>query len=144
VVGRICGTDVFYYVMYGLCCWLSELLSVVFHQWLIMDEVIKCLLLLLLLVVVVQDKLTPLHCAARNGHDCVITALLDRSATINARSKNLLTPLHMSAQGDHVECASLLLHRGAEIDAGTRVRLTATLRYRNICPNIRVHTANRF
>jgi len=68
-----------------------------------------------------QDELTPLHCAARNGHDNVITALIDRSAAVNARSKNLLTPLHMSAQGDHVDCVNLLLDRGAIIDAGTRV-----------------------
>ena len=85
------------------------------------------MLLLLLLLLLVQDELTPLHCAARNGHDSVITALIDGSATVNARSKNLLTPLHMSAQGDHVDCVSLLLDRGALIDAGTRVRVSATL-----------------
>jgi len=71
-----------------------------------------------------QDDLTPLHCAARNGHESVITALLDQRASVNARSKNHLTPLHMSAQGDHVDCASVLLQRGAAIDAGTRVRST--------------------
>ena len=53
-------------------------------------------------------------------------ALVDRSATVNARSKNLLTPLHMSAQGDHVDCVSLLLDRGAQIDAGTRVSVPTT------------------
>jgi len=85
-----------------------------------------------LLLLLLQDDLTPLHCAARNGHDSVITALLDRSATINARSKNLLTPLHMSAQGDHVDCVSMLLERGAQIDAGTRVRVSAILDYQNM------------
>jgi len=73
---------------------------------------------------VMQDELTPLHCAARNGHDSVITALLDRSATVNTRSKNHLTPLHMSAQGDHIDCAAVLIDRGALVDAGTRVRLS--------------------
>jgi len=74
-------------------------------------------------MMMVQDELTPLHCAARNGQESVITLLLDRSATIDSCSKNLLTPLHMSAQGDHVDCASSLLDRGAPVDAGTRVRL---------------------
>ena len=86
-------------------------------------------------LLLLQDELTPLHCAARNGHDSAIVALLDRSATINARSKNLLTPLHMSAQGDHVDCASLLLARGAHVDAGTRVRVFTVLRYQHMWPD---------
>jgi len=87
----------------------------------------KRLLLLLVVVVVMQDELTPLHCAARNGHEPVISALLDRAATVNAPSKNHLTPLHMSAQGDHVDCAQVLLERGAHVDAGTRVRPSVVL-----------------
>jgi len=73
-------------------------------------------------MLLVQDELSALHCAARNGHEPVVMALLDQSASINARSKNHLTPLHMSAQGDHVDCASVLLERGALVDAATRVR----------------------
>lgn len=34
-----------------------------------------------------RDGLTPLHCAARSGHEQVITTLLEHSAPISARTK---------------------------------------------------------
>lgn len=34
-----------------------------------------------------QDELTPLHCAARNGHVRVIEILLDQGAPIQAKTK---------------------------------------------------------
>lgn len=34
-----------------------------------------------------QDGLTPLHCAARSGHDQAVEILLDRGAPILARTK---------------------------------------------------------
>ncbi len=34
-----------------------------------------------------RDGLTPLHCAARSGHEQVISTLLENSAPISARTK---------------------------------------------------------
>ena len=63
-----------------------------------------------------KDGLTPLHCAARSGHERVVDILLSRGASVVIKTKNGLTPLHMAIQGDHIECASLLLDKGAPID----------------------------
>jgi len=69
-----------------------------------------------------QDGLTPLHCAARSGHDQVMDLLLERGAAVTAKTKNGLSPLHMSVQGDHVDCARILLYHHAAIDDVTIVR----------------------
>jgi len=68
-----------------------------------------------------QDSLTPLHCAARSGHDQVVDLLLEKGALVTAKTKNGLTPLHMAAQGDHVESAKVLQHHKAPIDDVTMV-----------------------
>lgn len=34
-----------------------------------------------------RDGLTPLHCAARSGHEQVVSTLLENSAPISARTK---------------------------------------------------------
>lgn len=59
-----------------------------------------------------KDNLTPLHCAARSGHDSVVEMLLEKSAPVTAQSRNYLTPLHMAAQGNHYDSARLLIHYG--------------------------------
>ncbi|KAK0138733.1 Ankyrin-1 [Merluccius polli] len=71
-----------------------------------------------------QDELTPLHCAARNGHVRIIEILLDHGAPIQAKTKNGLSPIHMSAQGDHMDCIKQLLQYNAEIDDITLDHLT--------------------
>jgi len=68
-----------------------------------------------------QDGLTPLHCAARSGHDAVVDLLLDRSAPVSAKTRNGLTALHMAAQGDHFDTARILLLYKALIDDVTIV-----------------------
>lgn len=68
-----------------------------------------------------QDGLTPLHCAARSGHDQAVDLLLERGAQVLAKTKNGLGPLHMSVQGDHVDCSRLLLYHKAPIDDVTVV-----------------------
>ena len=75
-------------------------------------------------VLLTQDGLTPLHCAARSGHDQVVDLLLDREAPVMAKTKNGLSPLHMAIQGDHSDCARLLLLRHADINDVTVVRHT--------------------
>ena len=67
--------------------------------------------------------MTPLHCAARSGHEQVVEMLLHRGASVISKTKNGLSPLHMSAQGDHVDCARLILHNDAQIDDVTVVSL---------------------
>jgi len=57
-----------------------------------------------------RDGLTPLHCAARSGHENVVDMMLQRGAPISAKTKNGLAPLHMASQGDHVDAARLHLH----------------------------------
>ena len=74
-----------------------------------------------------QDGLTPLHCAARSGHDQVMDLLLERGAPVVAKTKNGLSPLHMSVQGDHVDCARILLYHHAAIDDVTIVRILGRL-----------------
>jgi len=69
-----------------------------------------------------QDGLTPLHCAARSGHDVVVDVLLERGAPVSAKTRNGLTALHMAAQGDHFATARLLLIYKALIDDITVVR----------------------
>ena len=92
-----------------------------------------------------KDGLTPLHCAARSGHDQLIELLLERNAPISAKTKviiaifpqhflkfsllvilqNGLAPLHMATQGDHVESAKILLNNHAPVDDVTVDYLTA-------------------
>lgn len=71
----------------------------------------------------VQDCLTPLHLAARGGqHDAALT-LIQRGASVSAKTKNSLTPLHMASQGDHTDCVQLLLASGADVDDVSIVRV---------------------
>lgn len=66
-----------------------------------------------------SDGWTPLHLAAFFGHPEIATALLDRSAEVDARSTNGLnnTPLHAAAAGAHTTLVELLLARGANPNA---------------------------
>jgi len=73
------------------------------------------------LVLCTQDNLTPIHCAARNGHTEVVTLLLRRGADVGSKTKNGLTALHMSAQGDHADCVLQLLQYRANIEDVTTV-----------------------
>ena len=55
-----------------------------------------------------QDGLTALHCAARNGHVATITQLLKLHASVTSRTRRGLTALHLAVQGDHAQCVELL------------------------------------
>ena len=46
-----------------------------------------------------RDGLTPLHCAARSGHENVVDMMVQRGAPISSKTKNGLAPLHMASQG---------------------------------------------
>lgn len=69
-----------------------------------------------------QDGLTPLHCAARNGHVRTVALLLERRAAVTARTSRGLTALHLAVQGDHIDAAKLLMQIGqAPVDDATSV-----------------------
>ena len=71
-----------------------------------------------------RDGLTPLHCAARSGHENVVDMMVQRGAPISSKTKNGLAPLHMASQGDHVDAARILLHHKAPVDEVTVDYLT--------------------
>jgi len=69
-----------------------------------------------------QDGLTALHCAARNGHAATTAQLLRLNASVTSRTRRGLTALHLAVQGDHVQCVQLLTH-AADVDDATNVRI---------------------
>ena len=72
-----------------------------------------------------RDGLTPLHCAARSGHENVVDMMVQRGAPISAKTKNGLAPLHMASQGDHVDASRILLHhKGMSIQYMKSIRNT--------------------
>lgn len=66
-----------------------------------------------------SDGWTPLHLAAFFGYDDLVKALLDRGASIEARSTNAMknTPLHAASGGRHISTIRLLLENGANANA---------------------------
>src|SRR5947208_10432978 len=65
------------------------------------------------------DGWTPLHLAAFFGTPELIHALLDRGASVNARSGNAManTPLHAAVAGGKTENVAALVKRGADVNA---------------------------
>ena len=61
----------------------------------------------------------------RNGHDTVVRALLQHSATANAQNADGFTPLHWAALQGHIHVARLLLGSAADAGARTHKRTTA-------------------
>jgi ankyrin repeat protein len=68
---------------------------------------------------------TPLHLAAREGHEAAIRQLLDAGADVNAVDKMTednsvpdgWTPLHLAAPAGKTKAAKLLLDKGADANA---------------------------
>ncbi|RPB06854.1 ankyrin, partial [Morchella conica CCBAS932] len=73
-----------------------------------------------------KQGLTPLHLAAKGGHNDAMKLLLDRGAAIDARAPGEMTALHLAAEYGDKKPAELLLDRGAAIDARTDARLSKT------------------
>jgi uncharacterized protein len=65
------------------------------------------------------DGWTPLHLAAFFGTPELIDALLDRGASVDARSGNAManTPLHAAVAGGNTENVAALTKRGADVNA---------------------------
>ena len=62
---------------------------------------------------------TPLHVSARNGHDDVVQALIEKEADVNAKANDGSTPLHSSAANGHQEVVRALIRAGADVNAKT-------------------------
>ncbi|KAF2830250.1 hypothetical protein CC86DRAFT_240039, partial [Ophiobolus disseminans] len=71
-------------------------------------------------------ELTPLACAAANGHTDIIRLLIDTiAANVEHRTTKELTPLILAVEGGHEEAAMLLVEKGANIEANDRSGQTA-------------------
>ncbi|XP_065649241.1 transient receptor potential cation channel subfamily A member 1 homolog isoform X5 [Hydra vulgaris] len=53
--------------------------------------------------------MTPLHIAAKEGHDNIVQTLLSLGACIDAKCHESLTPLHLAAKNGHFRIVQLLL-----------------------------------
>ncbi|XP_065676919.1 transient receptor potential cation channel subfamily A member 1 isoform X3 [Hydra vulgaris] len=53
--------------------------------------------------------MTPLHIAAKEGHDNIVQTLLNLGACIDAKCHESLTPLHLAAKNGHFRIVQLLL-----------------------------------
>ncbi|HEY2845577.1 MAG TPA: ankyrin repeat domain-containing protein [Bryobacteraceae bacterium] len=72
-----------------------------------------------LITAVSTDGWTPLHLAAFFGKSDAARLLLDKGASVTARSTNAManTPLHAAAAGQNAEIVTLLLEHGAHANA---------------------------
>ena len=71
-----------------------------------------------------QAGLTALHLAARRGHCCVLSELLDHSATCLACDLGA-TSLHLAAEHGQTEAVAVLLERRMDIEATEEAGATA-------------------
>jgi ankyrin repeat protein len=56
---------------------------------------------------------TPLHVAARNGHDAVVVVLIARGADVNARNWSGATPIDFAIMNGHDKVVTTLIANGA-------------------------------
>ena len=63
------------------------------------------------------DGLAPLHYAAREGHEGLISFLINRNANINIKNASGAAPLHEAARSGNLRIMEMLLDQGAEINA---------------------------
>ncbi|CAG0900650.1 unnamed protein product [Cyprideis torosa] len=72
-----------------------------------------------------DDRMTPLHFAADDGHTSSVACLLEMGAPVEAaEKKRKARPLHLACISGHTPCVDLLLNAGADINARTRSGLT--------------------
>ncbi len=72
-------------------------------------------------IIALQHNITPLHVAAKWGRNNMVVLLLDKGASIIAKTRDGLTPLHCAARSGHEEVVDTLLQRHAPITAKTKV-----------------------
>lgn len=69
-----------------------------------------------------QDDQTPLHCAARMGHNEMVKLLLEHKANPNSTTTAGHTPLHIASREGHTQTASILLDMNAQLTKMTKVQ----------------------
>jgi len=67
---------------------------------------------------------TPLHFAARNGHENVAELLVVKGAALNNKDDDGRTPLHMVADIGHNGITELLIAKGADVNAKDKKNYT--------------------
>jgi ankyrin repeat protein len=63
------------------------------------------------------DGLAPLHYAARDGHEGLISFLIEKNADANIKNASGATPLHEAARSGNIQIMRELLNQGAEVNA---------------------------
>lgn len=63
-----------------------------------------------------EERITPLHLAAEDGYDGVVTYLIKQGRDLNARDLNDDTPLHLAARAGKLSIVILLLKAGAQMN----------------------------
>ncbi len=71
-----------------------------------------------------EDKKTPMHLAAFNGHVEVVRRLIEKGADATAEDKDKKIPLHLAAENGHLEVVRLLIEKGADATAEDKDKKT--------------------
>ena len=64
-----------------------------------------------------SDGLAPLHYAAREGHEGLISFLIGRKVDVNLKNTAGATPLHEAARSGNLKIMDMILSQGAEMNA---------------------------
>jgi len=62
------------------------------------------------------DGLAPLHFAAREGHEGLISFLIERKANVNIKNSSGATPLHEAARSGKISVIKHIIKNGAEVN----------------------------
>jgi ankyrin repeat protein len=62
------------------------------------------------------DGLAPLHYAAREGHEGLISFLIERKANVNIKNSSGATPLHEAVRSGKVSVIKHIINNGAEVN----------------------------
>ena len=73
----------------------------------------------------VQNGLTALHLASKEGHVAIVYELLKRGAHVDAATKKGNTALHIAALAGQLEVVKLLVQYAAKANVQSQVRTTA-------------------
>jgi ankyrin repeat protein len=63
------------------------------------------------------DGVTPLHFAAGEGYEGLISFLFEKRADVNIKNNSGATPLHEAARSGNIRVMQLILDQGAEVNA---------------------------